>query len=63
MASQWELKMKALNEWYDGLPEPRRFLLFFGFVGIPLTALFLWSQSAALALAAIVATARLWPWR
>lgn len=54
--------MRSLNEWYDALPEPRRFLLFFAFVAIPMNIAIVWYPPAALALGAVFAVGRLWHW-
>lgn len=55
--------MKQINVWYDRLPEPKRFLLFFGLVAVPVGTGIVFYPPAGVVLGAAFAIARLWPWR
>jgi hypothetical protein len=55
--------MRSLNKWYDNQPEPQRFLLFFGFVAIPVSLGIAFYPLVGLTLGLVFGVARIWPWR
>lgn len=55
--------MRALNVWYDHLPEPWRFILFLSLIGVPLSVALVRYPLVGLAFAAVIAFARVYRWR
>jgi hypothetical protein len=55
--------MKALNIWFDALPEPRRFLVFCAFVNIPVAFGLVFYPPVGIAVGLAFGIFRLWPWR